>query len=124
MTWRMTDDAESLNDRVNRVPEQIATSPGWEQINAKLDRISESMPSSPELERLRAQLAGIDVSELNVLGALATVLDGATTTANADVIVTDGAGFTGDSTVDLVREAAAVRLFGSCNAMLALVIYA
>jgi hypothetical protein len=82
MTKRMTDDAESLNDRVNRISEQNATSPGWEQINAKLDRISESMPSLPELERLRAQLAGIDVSELNVLGALATVLDGATTTSS------------------------------------------
>ena len=109
------DDAQSLNDRVNRISEQIATSPGWEQINAKLDRISESMPSLPELERLRAQLAGIDVSELNVLGALATVLDGATTTANGDVLVTDGAGFTGDSTVVLVRGAAAVTLFGSPN---------
>ena len=38
--------------------------------------------------------------------------------------MTDGAGLTGDSMVDLVREAAAVRLFGSRNAMLALVIYA
>jgi hypothetical protein len=70
MTKRMADDAESLNDKVNRISEQIATSPGWEQINAKLDRISESMPSFPELERLRAKLAGIDVSELNAWAPL------------------------------------------------------
>ena len=37
---------------------------------------------------------------------------------------TDGAGFTGDSTVDLVRGAAAVPLFGSRNATLVSVIYA